>query len=172
LQQEITPNRAKASLTFFFLYEAIFAMGWLAVPWLYAPEIMPLRHRTHSAAIAAASDWIFNYLVVQITPVAISNIRWKTYMIFFVLNIVFAIVIWLFYPETTGRSLEELDALFMGDNDRIFVIDKRGRLLPGFRQKKSLSLDPESMISQDGAEFSKDEGVQVNHQEDSNSSSS
>jgi hypothetical protein len=93
---------------------------------------MPLRHRTHSAALATASDWIFNYMIVQITPIAISNIRWRTYMIFFALNLFFALVIWLFYPETSGRSLEELDAIYLGDNDRLFVVDKRGRLLPGF----------------------------------------
>jgi hypothetical protein len=96
---------------------------------------MPLRHRTHSAAIAAASDWIFNYLVVQITPISISNIRWKTYIIFFVLNVAFAIIVWLFYPETSGRSLEEIDALYLGDNNRRIVIDKRGRLLPGFSRR-------------------------------------
>jgi hypothetical protein len=127
---------------------------------------MPLRHRTHSAAIAAASDWIFNFLVVQITPISISNIRWKTYMIFFVLNVVFAITVWLFYPETTGRSLEEIDALFMGDNDRLFVLDKRGRLLPGFRQKVlSSPLDPENVSSQNVSEEGKDEGFNVDHRE-------
>lgn len=59
---------------------------------------MPMRHRTNCAALATASDWIFNYMIVQITPVAISNIGWKTYMIFFVLNIFFALVVYLFYP--------------------------------------------------------------------------
>lgn len=96
---------------------------------------MPLRHRTHSAALATASDWIFNYMIVQITPVSISNIRWKTYMIFFCLNIFFAFVVWAFYPETSGRTLEEIDLLFTGDNDRVFVVNKKGQLLPGFRSK-------------------------------------
>ena len=54
-------------------------------------------------------------------------------MIFFALNLFFALVVWLFFPETSGRSLEELDAIYLGDNDRLFVVDKRGRLLPGFR---------------------------------------
>ena len=89
LQADPTPTRAKASLAFFFLFEAVFAIGWLPVPWVYGAEFMPLRHRTHAAALATASDWIFNYLIVQITPISISNIRWKTYIIFFVLNTVF-----------------------------------------------------------------------------------
>lgn len=132
-----TAVRVKASMAFFFLYEAVFAIGWLPVPWLYAAEFMPLRHRTHSAALATASDWIFNYLVVQIAPISISNIRWKTYIIFFVLNIAFGITVWLFYPETSGRTLEEMDQIYLGDNDRLIVVDKRGKLLPGFRSKMS-----------------------------------
>lgn len=96
---------------------------------------MPLRHRSHCAALSTASNWIFNYMIVQITPVAIANIRWKTYIIFFVLNMVFALIIFLFYPETSGWSLEETDKIFVGDNDRLFVVSKAGRLLPGFRSR-------------------------------------
>jgi hypothetical protein len=58
LLKDVTPSRAKASLFFFFAYEATFAVGWLAIPWLYPSEFMPLRHRTQSAAIATAADWM------------------------------------------------------------------------------------------------------------------
>ncbi|KAJ4203439.1 hypothetical protein NW759_015189 [Fusarium solani] len=135
LVKDTTPVRAKTSLAFFFLYEAVFAIGWLPVPWLYGAEFMPLRYRTHSAALATASDWIFNYLIVQITAISISNINWKTYMIFFVLNLVFCIIVWLFYPETSGRTLEEMDQIYLDDNDRLIVVGKKGQLLPGFRSR-------------------------------------
>ncbi|KAL8852639.1 MAG: hypothetical protein Q9221_002519 [Calogaya cf. arnoldii] len=152
------PSEAKASLLFFFGYEAIFAFGWLPIPWLYPPEIMPLRHRTHSAALATASDWIFNYMIVQITPIAIANIRWKTYMIFFVLNIWFAIIVWLVYPETSGWTLEEIDLLYTGNCDRLFVVDKRGVLLPGFRSRMGREGDADSMVD-DGSETSSNDRV-------------
>ena len=93
---------------------------------------MPLRHRTHSAALATAADWIFNYMIVQLTPIMIGSIRWKSYLVFFALNFAHGVIVYLFYPETSGRSLEELDFMFMGDNDRVFVVDKKGKLLPGF----------------------------------------
>ncbi|KAL2822484.1 hypothetical protein BJX63DRAFT_427051 [Aspergillus granulosus] len=35
-------------------------------------------HQTYAAALAGASDWIFNYLIVRISPIATDNIRWKT----------------------------------------------------------------------------------------------
>ncbi|RAK93772.1 general substrate transporter [Aspergillus costaricaensis CBS 115574] len=78
LQQDPTTAKTKASLTWFFVFEAAFGFGWVPIPWLYAPEIMPMRHRSHCAALSTASNWIFNYMIVQITPVAIANIRWKT----------------------------------------------------------------------------------------------
>lgn len=149
LQKDPTGPRAKASLAFFFLYEAIFAIGWLPVPWLLGPEIMPLRHRTHSSAVSAASNWIFNYLVVQITPIAISNLHWKAYLIFFVLNVLFAVVVWLFYPEPTGWTLEEIDALYSGENDRYVVVDKRGILLPGFRGRTSTEVTSGGRVTQE-----------------------
>ncbi|KAL6242282.1 hypothetical protein RBB50_010830 [Rhinocladiella similis] len=134
LQSEEGSNtRVQASLAFFFLFEAVFAIGWLPVPWLYPAEIMPLRHRTHSAALATAADWVFNYMIVQVTPIMISNIRWRSYMVFFVLNFAHGVIVFLFFPETSGKSLEEMDSMFMGDNDRILVVDKKGKLLPGFR---------------------------------------
>ncbi|KAL1988465.1 hypothetical protein VTN96DRAFT_9520 [Rasamsonia emersonii] len=166
LQQDVTAIRAKASLAFFFLYEAVFTMGWLAIPWLYPAEFMPLRHRTHSAALATASDWIFNFLIVQITPVSIANIRWKTCMIFFVLNLFFAAVIWLFYPEISGRTLEEMDMMYLGDNDRLIVVDRRGRLLPGFRSRMNRNEhDPEMTTVAVDASSGADEKISAEHKE-------
>lgn len=54
-------------------------------------------------------------------------------MVFFALNFAHGIIVFFFFPETSGKSLEEMDSMFMGDNDRILVVDKKGKLLPGFR---------------------------------------
>jgi len=53
--------------------------------------------------------------VVEITPPALKNIGYKTYIIFAVLNIVTATVCFFFYPETSGLSLEHIDMLFVED---------------------------------------------------------
>lgn len=54
--------------------------------------------------------------VVQITPPAIRNIGYKTYIIFAVFNFVNAYIIWAFYPETAGLTLESVDELFRRDD--------------------------------------------------------
>jgi hypothetical protein len=59
-------------------------------------------------------QWLSTFLVVEITPPAIQNIGWKTYIIFAVFNWVSIVIAWLFFPETAGRTLESVDFLFAG----------------------------------------------------------
>lgn len=42
----------------------------------------------------------------------ITNIGWGTYLFFALINACFLPVIWIFYPETANRSLEEIDIIF------------------------------------------------------------
>lgn len=89
----------------------------MATVWCYPPEILPLRIRAKGAALAVAADFLGNFIVVEITPPALQNIGYKTYIIFAVLNIVNAIVVWAFYPETAGSTLESVDFLFTNTDE-------------------------------------------------------
>lgn len=42
----------------------------------------------------------------------LNQIGWKTYLVFAILNGAFFPIIYFFYPETAGRSLEEIDLIF------------------------------------------------------------
>jgi hypothetical protein len=61
-----------------------------------------------------------NFIVVEITPIGISSLGWKFYIIWTVFNGAFVPLVYLFYPETAGRTLEDIDRYFM-DHDNIFV---------------------------------------------------
>ena len=54
-------------------------------------------------------------MIVQITPISINSIGWRTYIIFAVLNACWVPIIFFFFPETKGLELEAVDALFSGD---------------------------------------------------------
>jgi hypothetical protein len=95
-----------------FLFNTIFAQGWLTCPWLYASEICTLQLRARGAAMASAGFWIINFAVVEFTPSAIDNIGWQTYIIFTVFNAVFIPLVYFFFPETTNLQLEDIDYLF------------------------------------------------------------
>jgi hypothetical protein len=71
--------------------------------------------RTKAAALATASNWIFTFLVVEITPVSINSIGWHTYIYFAIFNAAFLPLIWFFYPEVRNLSLEQVDKMFTGE---------------------------------------------------------
>ncbi|CCM05234.1 uncharacterized protein FIBRA_07444 [Fibroporia radiculosa] len=106
------PRASIAAVFFIFAYETCFTWGWMGTVWVYPAEILPLKIRAKGAALAAAADFLGNFLVVEITPPALQNIGWKTYLIFAVFNIVIGAIVWAFYPETANQTLESIDELF------------------------------------------------------------
>ncbi|MCJ1288134.1 hypothetical protein MMC26_007489 [Xylographa opegraphella] len=98
--------------TFLFVFNTFFAIGWLGMTWLYPAEIVPLRIRAPANALSTSANWAFNFMVVMITPVSFSSIKYKTYIVFAVINAVIVPVVYFFYPETAYRSLEEMDSIF------------------------------------------------------------
>ncbi|KAI1275630.1 general substrate transporter [Xylaria sp. FL0933] len=112
---------AKASVVWFFVYYIGFGLGMLGIPWLYPTEINSLPMRTKGAAVATMTDWLTNFLVVEVTPIGIQNLGWRFYIIWTVINAVTLPLIWAFFPETANRSLEDLDAYYR-DNPPLLVI--------------------------------------------------
>ncbi|CAH0051316.1 unnamed protein product [Clonostachys solani] len=97
---------------FLFVFNTFFAFGWLGMTWLYPAEIVPLRIRAPTNALSTSGNWIFNFMVVMITPVAFDSIKYKTYIIFAVINAFMFPCVYFFFPETRLRSLEEMDDIF------------------------------------------------------------
>jgi len=95
-----------------FLFEGFFTLGFQATVWVYPSEILPLRLRARGAAVSTACNWIFNFLIVQVTPPAIANIGYRIYIVFAVLNAAWVPVILVFFPETKGLELEDMDAIW------------------------------------------------------------
>jgi sugar porter (SP) family MFS transporter len=95
-----------------FLYVIFFASSWGPTGWIYVGEIFPNRIREYCVAVSTCANWIGNLAVSKVVPVAIANIGWWMFIIFFffnVINLVFAIV---FIKETKKVSLEMMDEVF------------------------------------------------------------
>ncbi|CCH43320.1 Sugar transporter [Wickerhamomyces ciferrii] len=107
-----TEETAKGAAVGLFLFIVFFAFTILPLPWVYPPEINPLRTRTIASAISTCTNWLTNFAVVMFTPVFIGSAGWGCYLFFACLNFLFVPIIFFFYPETAGRSLEEVDILF------------------------------------------------------------
>ncbi|KKY20861.1 putative mfs sugar [Phaeomoniella chlamydospora] len=103
-----------AAVFFIFFFMIWFPLGSLGANFLYSAEIAPQDLRVHLAAIGTATHWLFNFVIAEATPTALDTIGWKYYTIFAAVGFVGAAVVILFYPETKGKSLEEMDDLFSG----------------------------------------------------------
>ncbi|PYH37575.1 sugar transporter [Aspergillus neoniger CBS 115656] len=109
---------------------SFFPLGFLAANFLYAPEIAPQELRIHLAAIGTATHWLFNFVIAEITPIVFATIRWRYYIVYAVIGFSVAFMVYFVFPETKGRSLEEMDRLF-GDPEHWWKVTIYSREMMG-----------------------------------------
>ncbi|KAL4897404.1 general substrate transporter [Aspergillus ambiguus] len=107
-----TTENSKGAIVGIFLFIVFFAFTTLPLPWIYPPEINPLRTRTMAASASTCTNWICNFAVVMFTPVFSDTSGWGIYLFFALVNFVAVPFAWFFYAETAGRDLEEIDIIF------------------------------------------------------------
>ncbi|KAK8076084.1 general substrate transporter [Apiospora phragmitis] len=107
---------ARGAAVGLFTYIASFGATWLPLPWLYPAEINPIKTRAKANAVSTCTNWLFNFLIVMVTPIMVAKIGWGTYLFFAAINATFLPIIYFFYPETAKRSLEEIDIIFAKGN--------------------------------------------------------
>jgi hypothetical protein len=89
---------------FVVLYNAAFGASWGPIPWLYPPEILPLSIRAKGASLSTASNWAFNWLVGELTPILQDLIQWRLYLMHAFFCAVSFVVVYFCYPETHALS--------------------------------------------------------------------
>lgn len=100
-------------------YVASFAISWGPVVWVLLAEIFPNKIRGKAMALAVAVQWIANYLVSWTFPImndstALTNTFHNgfAYWVYGAMGILAALFMWKFVPETKGKSLEQMEALW------------------------------------------------------------
>ena len=101
-----------AYLSKFVLIVPSFALTMGPVSWTYPAEIFPMRVRAKAIALSTASNWLFNFGLAWAVPPSLSTIAYKTYFMFGTFNLAAFIHIFFMFPETAGRTLEEVEAIF------------------------------------------------------------
>ncbi|KAL7953930.1 general substrate transporter [Trichoderma compactum] len=85
---------SRTIIDFVYIYVAWFAITWACVAWVYPPEIFSMSMRGRATSMTTETNY------------------WKLYMIFMALCYLMSVVVYLFYPESAGKTLEEMDSLF------------------------------------------------------------
>lgn len=109
------------------VYSASFMFSWGPICWVLISEIFPNTIRGAAVAIAVAFQWIFNFIVSS-TFVPMYNMRLGemgdrfghmfAYALYGVICVLAAIFVYKLVPETKGKTLEDMTALWRNRNKK------------------------------------------------------
>ncbi|OJJ84299.1 sugar porter family MFS transporter [Aspergillus glaucus CBS 516.65] len=105
-------NASIVSALFIFLFNSFYPIGFLGGNFLYCTEIAPVKLRVAMSSMSTANHWLWNFVVVMITPVALDTIGYQYYIMYAVISACIPIVVYLWYPETMNRNLESINHVF------------------------------------------------------------
>lgn len=101
-------------LIFFLFYVFCCAVSICAVVFVLLSEMYPTRVRGLAMSIAGFALWIGTYLIGQLTPWMLQNLTPAgTFLLFAIMCVPYMLIVWKLVPETTGKSLEEIERYWM-----------------------------------------------------------
>lgn len=99
------------------VYGGGFQFAWGTVPWIYPSEIFSMSEKESAISLAVFTNYMFNALIVMITPILMTWSTPGTFYFFAVLNLGCGLFVFLFIKETKGIPLEQIPALFTRGGD-------------------------------------------------------
>ena len=101
-----------AMVVMIYLYVIGYSASWGPTPWVYLSEIFPTRLRSYGVGLGAATQWLFNFCITELTPSAVNHIGYRTFIMFGCFCFGMGVFAFFFIKETKGMTLEDMDILF------------------------------------------------------------
>ncbi|CAI0641530.1 unnamed protein product [Colletotrichum noveboracense] len=107
---------APAAVAMLFLFNLSYAATWGTVAFLIPTEVWSSDLRAQGNGFGITGWAIGVGMTTLVNPIMFDVLENRTYFLFAGLNLVWIPIVYLFYPETSGRSLESIDALFAANS--------------------------------------------------------
>ncbi|KIM93674.1 hypothetical protein OIDMADRAFT_137244 [Oidiodendron maius Zn] len=110
-----------AVLAMIFLFFGVAGLAWPGLTVSYTVEILPYNIRAKGLTLCfvfTALSGIFNQYV---NPIGLLNLAWKYYFVYIVVLVIECLVIYFYFVETRGPTLEEIALLFDRDDVHVAV---------------------------------------------------
>jgi hypothetical protein len=124
LQASFLKSNNKAGLAaaaaFLFLFLFTFNLFLEGPSLYYTSEIFPTHLRSKGMTINVIGFCLTAILWLEIAPTAFDKIGWKYYLVFVSTSVFGAAIIFFVFPDTLGKPLEEVAAIF-GDSDLVAI---------------------------------------------------
>jgi len=101
-------THASALLGFLVGFIFFFAISQGSVVWVYISEVFPTRVRSKGQGVGSSAHWIMNALIAGVFPYIAARSRALPFVFFTAMMVLQFIVILAFFPETKGKSLEQI----------------------------------------------------------------
>ena len=95
------------------IFVGCYSMSLGPVAWVIVAEIFPTKIRGAAMSISMMVLWIADFAVAQTFPWLMETIEGGTFFIFAGLNVLGFIFVWFMVPETKGKSLEEIELMWV-----------------------------------------------------------
>lgn len=92
------------------LFIIFFAISQGSVIWVYIAEIFPSRVRSKGQSVGSSSHWIMNAIIAGAFPYVAAKSRSVPFAFFAAMMLLQFVLVLVYYPETKGRSLEQIQA--------------------------------------------------------------
>ncbi|KAG9638963.1 general substrate transporter, partial [Aureobasidium melanogenum] len=114
----------KAVLAMIFLFYGMAGFAWPSLTVAYSAEILPFNIRAKGMALLMAFQSLASVLNQYVNPIGLESIAWKFYFVYIVILVIECIVIYMYFPETRGLTLEEVGHL-LDDDEMSDVVQAR-----------------------------------------------
>lgn len=108
-----TPQAGAAMIVFACFFICFYAVTWGPIIWCIVGELFPSHYRARSMALVTSSNWTWNFLIAFFTPFITAAIEFKYGYVFAGCNFAAVLIVYFFVCETQGRSLEEIDTMYV-----------------------------------------------------------
>ncbi|KAK9382683.1 general substrate transporter [Kockiozyma suomiensis] len=102
----------KGVLAMIFLYYLSYNIGLLGLPYLYLTEVLPYYIRTQGMSLGQFTGACAGIYNSYVNPIAMDAISWKYYIVYCAIICFEFLVVFFFFPETKGATLEESTDMF------------------------------------------------------------
>ncbi|XP_063218967.1 facilitated trehalose transporter Tret1-2 homolog isoform X2 [Bacillus rossius redtenbacheri] len=98
------------------VFTAVSTVGYLTVPWVMVGEVYPPEVRGFAAGLSSCICYLFIFAVVKTFKPLEELVQMKTvFWGYGTISLFGSVLFWFFLPETKGKSLKEIEAIFTGE---------------------------------------------------------
>ena len=95
-------------------YIAFFAFSQGAVIWVYLSEVFPTSVRAKGQSLGSFTHWIMNAAIAWTFPIIAASSKAAPFVFFSAMMLLQFVIVLVFYPETKGVTLEEMQKKVIG----------------------------------------------------------